>query len=240
VLSGLITEPQERAMLESLASWDGSYGANSITPTLFSQLLYELARGAMADELGPVQFKNLLGTRTLDSALPLLAADDTSPWWDNKDTPAVETRADTLKVIWRATLAHLQATLGSNPTSWGWGKAHTLTHAHPLAAQKPLHLLFNIGPFDAPGGREVPNNLSGSIGPAPWAVSYGPSTRRIIDFADASKSVGINPVGQSGVLFDRHYRDQAKTFIEGGYVPQHLSEADVKAHTRSRLTLNPP
>jgi penicillin amidase len=240
VLNQIITEPMERAMLQSLASWDGSYGANSITATLFSQFLYELARGTMADEMGAVQFNNLLGTRALDSALPLLAADDTSPWWDNKDTPAVETRADTLKVIWRATIAHLQTTLGKNPTSWAWGDAHTLTHGHPLAAQKPLDLLFNIGPFDAPGGREVPNNLSYSIGPAPWAVSYGPSTRRIIDFAEPTKAVGINPVGQSGVLFDRHYRDQAKTFAKGGYVPQHMSEADVKAHTRSRLTLMPP
>ncbi len=240
VLNQIMTEPAERAMLESLANWDGSFGANSITATVFSQLAYELARGAMADEMGAVQFKNLLGTRALDSALPLLAADDTSPWWDNKDTPAVETRADTLKVIWRATLAHLQTTLGSNPTSWAWGKAHTLTHGHPLAAQKPLNLLFNIGPFDAPGGREVPNNLSGSIGPAPWAVAYGPSARRIIDFAAPTKAVGINPVGQSGVLFDRHYRDQAGTFIKGGYVAQHLSEEDVKAHTRSRLTLMPP
>jgi len=240
VLNQIITEPMERAMLQSLASWDGSYGANSITATLFSQFLYELARGTMADEMGAVQFNNLLGTRALDSALPLLAADDTSPWWDNKDTPAVETRADTLKVIWRATIAHLQTTLGKNPTSWAWGDAHTLTHGHPLAAQKPLDLLFNIGPFDAPGGREVPNNLSYSIGPAPWAVSYGPSTRRIIDFAEPTKAVGINPVGQSGVLFDRHYQDQAKTFAKGGYVPQHMSEADVKSHTRSRLTLMPP
>ena len=239
-LSQIVTDPKERSLLESLASWDGSYGAHSVTATVFTQFLYELAHGAMADEMGAVQFKNLLGTRALDTALPLLAADATSPWWDNKDTPAVETRADTLKVIWRATMTHLQTTLGSNPTAWAWGKAHTLTHGHPLAAQKPLDRLFNIGPFAAPGAREVPNNLSGSIGPAPWAVSYGPSTRRIIDFADATKAVGINPVGQSGVLFDRHYRDQADTFIKGGYVAQHLSEADVTANTRSQLTLAPP
>ncbi|MDP1998584.1 MAG: penicillin acylase family protein, partial [Rhodoferax sp.] len=239
-LRQVITDPKERSLLESLASWDGSYGERNITSTVFSQFLYELARGAMADEMGTVQFKNLLETRALDSALPLLAADATSPWWDNKDTPALETRADTLKVIWRATMSHLQTTLGSSPTSWAWGKAHTLTHGHPLAAQKPLDLLFNIGPFDAPGGREVPNNLKTDIGPAPWAVGVGPSTRRIIDFADATKAVGINPVGQSGVLFDRHYRDQADTFIKGGYVPQHMSDADVKAHTRSRLTLTPP
>lgn len=239
VLETVVTDPAERALLASLARWDGNQTVNDITPTIFNQLLFELARGAMADDLGEVQFKNLLGTRALDFALPRLAEDATSPWWDNRNTPEVESRADTMKVVWRATMTHLQTTLGKDPAGWGWGKAHTLTHSHPLAAQKPLDKLFNIGPFAAPGGREIPNNLSGSIGPAPWAVTYGPSTRRVIDFADAGKAVGINPVGQSGVLFDAHYQDQAQTFIAGGYVPQHLGYADVTANTSSTLTLTP-
>jgi penicillin amidase len=237
VLNSVITVPIERAMLESLASWDGSYTLNSITPTVFSQLLFELARGALADEMGEVQFKNLLGTRALDLALPRLAADADSPWWDNRNTPAIESRADTMKLVWQATITHLKATLGNDPADWGWGKAHTLTHSHPLAAQKPLNWLFNVGPFAAPGGREMPNNLSNPIGPAPWAVTSGPSTRRLIDFADPLHALGINPLGQSGVWFDRHYRDQAKTFIDGGYGSQHLSAADVSANTRSTLTL---
>jgi len=239
ILNSFITVPVERAMLESLAGWDGSYQVNSITPTVFNQLLYELTRAAFADEMGEVQFKNLLATRALDSALPRLVAQADSPWWDNINTPVHEGRADIVKVAWRATIEHLQKTLGKEATDWGWGNAHTLTHSHPLAAQKPLNWLFNIGPFPAPGGHEVPNNLSSPLGPAPWAVSYGPSTRRVIDFAAPGQSVGINPVGQSGVLFDAHYADQAPIFIAGGYLSQHLSEADVAAHTHSTLTLSP-
>jgi len=240
VLNGIVTDPLERTLLESLNTWDGTQTVNSITPTLFNQLLYELAHAAMADEMGEVQFKNLLKTHALDAALPRLAADADSPWWDNRNTPAKESRADTMKVVWRATIDHLKESLGNDPTDWGWGSAHTLTHRHPLAAQKPLDWLFNVGPFAAPGGREVPNNLSQAIGPAPWKVSSGPSTRRLIDFADPAHSLGINPVGQSGVLFDRHYKDQAETFIAGGYLAQHLSDADVKENTRSRLMLVPP
>ena len=239
VLQAVVTDPTERALLERLVSWDGQHSLDSVPASVYNQFLYELTRAAMADELGEVQFKNLLATRVLDFALPRLVADADSPWWDNRSTPARESRADTAKVAWRATLAHLQATFGQDRANWAWGKAHTLTHGHPLAAQKPLDKLFNIGPFAAPGGRELPNNLGHNIGPAPWAVTMGPSTRRVIDFADASKALGINPVGQSGVLFDAHYKDQAATFIAGGYVPQHLSEADVAANTRSTLTLAP-
>jgi penicillin amidase len=90
-----------------------------------------------------------------------------------------------------------------------------------------------------PGGRETPNNLSGRTGPAPWAVSYGPSTRRVIDFGAPEKSVGINPLGQSGVLFDTHYDDQSEKFAQGKYVRQRLSGADIASHTQSTLTLQP-
>lgn len=238
-LNVIVTDPLEHALLESLFRWDGNHTLNSITPTVFNQLLFELARGAMADEMGEVQFKNLLNTHALDLALPRLAGDTDSPWWDNRNTPQVEDRAATLKVVWRAAIDHLKATLGDDPADWGWGKAHTLTHGHLLAAQKPLGLLFNIGPFAAPGGREILNNLSYTIGPAPWPVRYGPSTRRLIDFADPAHALGINPVGQSGVLFDAHYQDQAQTYIAGAYVAQHLDEADIQAHTRSTLRLIP-
>ncbi|KPY48479.1 Penicillin amidase family protein [Pseudomonas syringae pv. rhaphiolepidis] len=108
-----------------------------------------------------------------------------------------------------------------------------------MGSQKPLDMIFNVGPYAAPGTHEVPNNLSSSIRPAPWPVGYGPSTRRLIDFADPAHSLGINPVGQSGVPFDKHYSDQAKAFVSGEYVPQRFSEKDVAEHTEGVLRLVP-
>lgn len=239
ILQAVVTDPQEKYFLEPLDKWDGTYTRDSIPATLFTQMLYEIAHAAMADELGEVQFKNLLRTRALDSALPLLIADAKSPWWDNTTTKNKENRYETVRIAWHNALKHLESLYGSSLLDWTWGKSHTLTHGHPLGLQKPLNLLFNVGPFSVPGGREVPNNLASNIGPAPWAVSTGPSTRRIIDFGNPNQSVGINPVGQSGVLFDAHYADQAERFAEGIYVPQYLSQKDVKAHTDSILILRP-
>ena len=239
VLRANVIDPMERSIVDMLAEWDGRHNMDSIAPTVFNQFLYELAKGAMADELGEVGFRNLSRTRALDHALPRLTADAASPWWDDRTTPAVETRVDIVKAAWRATLSHLEKTQGKSLASWTWGQTHTLTHNHPLGQQKPLNLLFNVGPFPAPGGREIPNNFAYPFGPAPWATSYGPSTRRVIDFADATKALGINPVGQSGVLLDAHYSDQAETFIRGGYQPMHLGAADVAASTRSTLLLQP-
>jgi penicillin amidase len=70
-------------------------------------------------------------------------------------------------------------------------------------------------------------------------VVYGPSTRRLIDLADAGRALGINPVGQSGVLFDRHFNDQADAYMRGEYVPMHLDAEAIKANSRSQLRLAP-
>jgi penicillin amidase len=239
VLREVVTDPGERALLDQLAAWDGRHDLDTVAATVFNQLLYSLAVTAMQDELGAIQFKNLLGTRALDIALPRLAADAGAPWWDDRQTPAVESRTETLAKVWRHALTHLQSTFGPDRSTWTWGRAHTLTHNHPLGQQKPLDRLFSTGPMPAPGGREIPNALGSSIGPAPWAVTYGPSTRRLIDFADPGQALGINPLGQSGVLFDRHFRDQAQDYIAGRYVRQWLTPEDVAANTRSILRLEP-
>ena len=85
----------------------------------------------------------------------------------------------------------------------------------------------------------MPNNQTAPIGPAPWPVTYGPSTRRLIDFADPAHALTINPVGQSGVPFDTHYGDQAQSYIEGRYEQAHFSEEEVTANTHGTLKLLP-
>ncbi|GAB4212986.1 MAG: penicillin acylase family protein [Rhodoferax sp.] len=238
-LSQVIRDPLERSVFDSLAQWDGQYTVQNIPPTVFTQFLYELARGALADELGSTLFRGLMASHAVDQALARLAADEESPWWDDARTPAVETRADIVRAAWRNTVNRLKDRLGTSPNDWGWGAAHTLTFKHPLGSQWPLGLILNVGPFAAPGAREVPNQMGGPVSAAPWDVVSGPSVRRIIDFADASQARGILPLGQSGVPFDRHYKDQAPAYMAGGYLPMYLSDADVQGNTRDLLTLRP-
>ncbi|KAE9640569.1 penicillin acylase family protein [Pseudomonas sp. PB103] len=239
VLREVVSDPTQLKLVEQLAQWPGDYPLDSVSATVFNQFLYDLADAAMRDELGNDFFDTLLSTRVIDAALPRLAANADSPWWDNRNTPTKETRADVVRAAWAASMTHLQLTLGDDVAGWQWGAAHTLTHGHPLGQQKPLDRLFNVGPFAAPGSHEVPNNLSARIGPAPWPVTYGPSTRRLVDFADPAHALTINPVGQSGVPFDSHYNDQAEAYVDGMYVQAHFSEEEVTANTRSTLKLLP-
>ncbi|TDV64616.1 penicillin acylase family protein [Pseudomonas sp. LP_7_YM] len=239
VLRRVISDPEEHKLVERLAAWTGDYPVDSVGATLFNQFLYNLSDQTFHDELGDEMFATLLSTRIIDMALPRLAADASSPWWNNRNSPAPENRDNTVKVAWHAAVSHLKSLYGVNPDEWTWGKAHTLTHEHPLGRQPPLGMLFNVGVFAAPGTHEVPNNLSASITAAPWPVTYGPSTRRLIDFADPAHALGINPVGQSGVLFDKHYADQAKAYINGQYMPERFSEGDVAGNSKEVLRVVP-
>lgn len=227
---------EQKELVEQLAAWRGDYPLDSTSATLFNQFLYELAFAALHDELGDTWFQVLISTRAIDAALPRLAADADSPWWNLRGGHDRTDRTAIVRQAWQRSLAHLRELYGNDPADWQWGKAHTLTHNHPLGQQKPLNLLFNVGPFAAPGTHEVPNNLSAKIGTAPWPVNYGPSTRRLIDFADAGQALTINPVGQSGVPFDRHYSDQAEDYVQGRY---HKAQMGV-IPARSTLRLVPP
>lgn len=240
ILRVKISDPRQRLWLDTLASWDGDYQLDSVGATLFNQFLYELARLAMHDELGDAMFANLLNTRVLDAALPRLAADEAAPWWDDRNRPGTRTRSDIVVQAWQASVAHLQATLGPNADQWQWRRAHRLTQMHPLGTQAWLGKLFNVGPFEVPGNHEVPDNFSAPLGPAPWAVTYGPSVRRLIDMSAPERAIGSLPVGQSGVLFDAHYQDQAAPFTRGVYQPMYLTADDVLGHTASTLELVRP
>lgn len=230
---------EEERLIQQLSAWQGNYPINSYLPTLFTEFTYQLLQAAMLDELGGSVFNNLMNTRIIDSALPLLAADPQSPWWNNHRNAEIQTRQQVVAQAWQATLLHLRTTFGVDPNDWLWGTAHTLTHKHPLGQQSPLDSLLNIGRFAAPGGHELPNNLSSGYSSAPWSVAYGPSTRRIIDFASPEQALVVNPVGQSGVRFDRHYDDQAQAYIRGQYFQPHLGEKDIQQNTQSTLRLLP-
>ncbi len=231
---------EQKILLDQLSEWNGGYESGSVAATVFTQFQYELARAAMADELGPAFFNAMLRTRVIGPALIRLVADENSPWWDNRATEdRKESRADIVIRAWRAALAHLIKLNGRAVNRWAWSGNHTLTQKHPLGNVKPLNLLFDVGPYPVAGGREVPNNLNFAFGPAPWPVNYGPSTRRVIDFAAPGQAQGINPVGQSGALFDRHYKDQALDYALGRYYTMHLDADDVRKSTRSILLLQP-
>ena len=180
--------------MEQLAAWAGDYPLDSTSATLFNQFLYELAYSALHDELGDTWFPVLISTRAIDAALPRLAADADSPWWNTRGGSQRTDRTQVVRTAWHNSLKHLRDTLGDDRRA-GVGQGPYLDPQPPLG-EKAAEPAVQRWAIRRPGTHEVPNNLSAKIGPAPWPVTYGPSTRRLIDFADAGQALTSNPVGR--------------------------------------------
>ena len=102
----------EQKLVQLLSDWNGEHNLDDIAPTIFNQLVYQLSNEAMRDEMGDNFFSSLLRTRVIDFALPRLAANPDSPWWDNRNTAIIEDRAAIVTIAWQASLEHLRNTLG--------------------------------------------------------------------------------------------------------------------------------
>jgi len=227
--------------LKILKAWDGSNYKKSIAPTIYYKWLLKVMYNTFADELGDEGFVQFMATDIAKIQESKQIQSGQSVWWDNiKTKDKVETRQDILFDAFKATLVDLTKQLGSDMTQWNWGKVHTLEHVHSITLKAPfLRKFLNVGPFEAPGAREVINNLMFGLNyNGIYKVTAGPSTRRIIDFSDVESSVSILPTGQSGNPLSKHYKDQAQMYIKGQFRPMLLNKKTV-LKSKDKLVLSP-
>jgi len=112
-------------------------------------------------------------------------------------------------------------------------------------------LMFNKGPYPAPGSCTTINKICAKIGianppagePADlkevFAAVSSPSYRLVIDMGDLDGATIIQTTGQSGLPFDGHYGDFIGPWLDN--LPVHLlwSDSSVNGAARQTLTLNP-
>ncbi|MNS46016.1 Acyl-homoserine lactone acylase QuiP precursor [compost metagenome] len=159
--------------------------------------------------------------------------DEHSPWWTDQSRSEVVTQA------FKNTISALTEQLGANAQHWTWGRIHTIEYQHPLGRIEPLDIVFNLGPWPIPGALNDINNNKPKALSTDFKVSAGPSTRRLIDFAQVKKSYGILPVGNSGHKLSPFYKNQAADFLAGRYRPQMMDEADIEKDKSFEMTLTP-
>lgn len=209
-----------------LGQWDRHYTLDNTRAVLFEWAMRELAARTW-DELDPPGARPVAGLdpfgrpgtrppRTVSPSAAVLAellADSTSVWWDERATPARETRDDVLAQSLVAALDSCRAKYGE-PDSGGW-TWRRLRHAN-------IRHLGRVAGFSAldlpvPGG---PNTLWPSAGEG----TAGPSWRMVVDLGsrargDSVRAWGIYPGGQSGNPLDPGYRDRLPRWLAGELDP---------------------
>jgi penicillin amidase len=216
-----------RAALALLRGWDGVERADSAQAALFE-----------------VWVSRHLGRAFLAAVLPkdaaaVIRAPDMGAMLDALEKGSVRDRnkllLDTLAAAYRET----GQLLGPDAAKWRWGALHHSFPAHPLLAVLPPSVRdkFQVGPFPKSGGPYTPNQSGYRA--TDFRQTGGPSFRIVMDVGNWDGSRAVNYPGQSGNPDDPHYRDLARTWLDGEYFPLLYTRAAVEKATTHRITLRP-
>jgi penicillin amidase len=170
-----------------------------------------------------------------------LLDDPTNAWWDEKGTPAVETRDDVVTQAMVAAGKELAGAQGADPAGWRWGRMHTLYVQNASLGKSgiaPIEWLFNYGPAGVSGGSAIVNATGSDISHG-YDVDAVPSMRMIVDMSNLDASRWIQLTGESGHAFSAHYHDQFDLWRTGQTLPMRWDESSIRAAARDTLTLTP-
>ncbi len=220
-----------REALKIFESWDlrMSSGAGA---SLFKTFIDFFNEEAFKDELGEdyEKFNDLFEQK--EAGLLRIISDPNSPWFDNKETPRVETRELIAKKSLEKAYAWLEEKYGPYE-KWDWMRMNSFYFRHALG-QAPLLKLLNRGPYPTDGDDFTvrPANLTTQ---GTWAASY----RQVIDLSDFSKSICVLSSGESGHFWSRFYDDQIPLWLQGQYHPMLFDPEDIEANSSGEMTLKP-
>lgn len=242
----------QREVLARLERWDGRMTTDSVEAAVYSVLTHELARarhGQMIpslpgitreeeDELARIMMGHgphpLLGPAWShyfvlgETTLQVLEA------WANEGPAS----GDVVEVALARSVEALAKRFGDRPSTWSWGRLHTMTLKHALAVQPPLDRLLNVGSFPVSGNLDTVR-VSASL-PASHEVEGPISAYRFIaDTSDWDNSITCIPGGQSGHRASPHYADQVGEWRTMGYHQLAFSPQAVARVTAHRLRLRP-
>lgn len=232
----------ETAALERLETWDLRFDPDAVGASIFAAWMRHLRPAIFEDELGP-DLTRAAGPLIYGQSdmLTALMARPRDPWFDDKRTPAVETRDEIVRRSFSAAVAWLAEQHGEDPDGWTWGSVQTASLAHQplgMSGMPPLEKIFNSDPVPAPGW-EGTVNLAGAGPEGPFRVGFGVSQRFVADLADLSRSLAVNSTGQSSLVFHRHREDQTPLWSAGRLRPVLAGREAVEREAEARLVLSP-
>ena len=210
--------------LERLKDWNLEFSPGSPEAAIYAAWYAKLSEMPL-DELKDVPAGNVR-SRFLINALA-----SGSAWCDDLRTPARESCADFQASSLSRAVGLLEEKLGPDPARWRWGRLHHARFPHSVFDRVPVLRRFFSLEAEA-GGDASTVNVGAYRRDGTFLMTDGPSYRQILDLSDFSKSLYVNTTGQSGNVFNRHYRDFLPMWRDGRYV--HFGERPIKT-----LTLDP-
>lgn len=227
-------------LFDLVKSWRGGVESpDSLAVSIYHAFLIALGENVLKDEMGDTLYSNYVKTSNVPyRVLGDLLRKPSSPWFDDVTTEPIESKQEIMARSLLDAGRLLTRIAGDNISDWRWGKIHTLTMRHPLAAQPPLDTFLNLGPFPRGGSTMTINNSEHPFS-EPFASVIGPSTRQIVDLCDLQHTLSVIPTGQSGQRMSEHYDDQTPLWLNGEYHEMVMGRAEIIENAVQHLTLSP-
>ncbi len=221
----------ERLALDKLNHWDGFMEVDSQGASIFQFILYQIMQESLSKSLNKEQLKSYINSIDHWNYL--------KGFFNNDNSLLVNNHKLVITKSFQNAIAELSLKYGNDIDKWNWGAVHTIEYAHPLGQVKPLNYLFNVGPFPSPAEFTVVNKFKSKLGEHDYKVSSLPSTRRLINIGDPSKSFTMLPSGNSGNFMSDNYDDQALPFLQGKYRSVIFTDEQIALEKVHELTLVP-
>ncbi len=222
-----------------LEDWNCKEDKDSVGVTIFYFTLKNIMKETFADELGDSLFNQFLTMGNIPlTVLYRIYLDPYDSWFDNVKTKKVETRKDITVKAFKEAVKELKEMRGTNPKNWKWGYFHTFEFHHPFGAKAVLRKIFNRGPYPV-SGSNISINKAQWRWSKPFKMVTGPSTRQIVDLSNINNSYAVIASGNSGIFASKHYDDQIKPWLNGGYKRITLDKKEILKNREGVLYLVP-
>lgn len=236
LVSALADQPlsaREQQAATLLSGWDDNMSVDSPAATIWmrfwTQYIYETFHPWwVADKMPIKQDSDLDLSPAQTGGMSSVLGEDLVAWTANDPgNPAfslpngtARTAPDVMRTAFHNAVAALTTQLGSDPSTWAWGRVHTREFAN--LAQIPS---LGYGPRPASGGPWTVNAATSSE----FDATHGPSWRFVMDWS-TGQGVGVYPGGQSENPLSPWYENQIAAWWNGTYYPM-LDAAQAQSAT---------
>ncbi|RME93021.1 MAG: penicillin acylase family protein [Candidatus Hydrogenedentota bacterium] len=245
VILAIVTEKQVGKDIFSLVKkFNGSMDKNSAPAAFMSAFYHFFARETFADELGGIHsslWDAFLSAnrRSYGAVEDHLLYRSTSPFYDNVNTKAKESKKDIIIKSLKRAYAFLQDEMGEDESSWQWGKLHTYHFNHAFGKKNAiLHSYFSRGPYPASGGMHT-LNVSGVNWGKDFDTFIIPALRLIADYSQEEPNYLIIYAGISGNPESNHYDDMLPLWMSVQNHPLPLKKKNIEKQYTEKLELLP-
>ncbi|MBI5527930.1 MAG: penicillin acylase family protein [Deltaproteobacteria bacterium] len=231
----------ETAARTLLEKWDFSAGPDSAPAAVFFVTYRESVIAALQDEVDEPGFEFILAQRYSTNVADLWHDNPEHVVWDNRCTPATETRKDVITGAFKKAVASLAKDFGPDPAKWRWGAIHDVHHKHLFGSKKELDTLVNLPRMEAAGGLDSvwKSHFDLAHPETPFRAMAGPVYRMIVDLGDIDHAHWIIDTGASGWPGSPHYGDQHELWKRGELVPMTFDWKEIVSGAKGVLELVP-